>query len=811
MNKKFLSLVLALVMVLGTFGSVFAETKAPEAKDAKKSEVKVPEKKETNEKVQWLVDNEIVVGRKVNKDDKNADLALDKDIQRAEVTKLLIYAIGQQNLAARLNGLYAPYTDVPANHWANGLIAAGSTVASPANALPFLHGIGHNMFEPERQVRYDELAKMLVVLVKEDLTKAGLEAAKWPTDWMSWAAKLGIFDGIKTPVDGSKAAVREDAFVMLYNALYKLGELRNLPAGETMGIISDATANKIVLNQGDIKKEFTVSYNTNFVPGKYEGRKANEAVLWNTAIKQDSDYFIGSLVRVIADEKGNVSHIVQLGNPERKAIPSTGWVGVAEKQLSADKIALASLADDDKIEIGTTTIRTNDGTRYFVADYEHNQLTEVKDKAAALALFHKGTTEAKSVYVGYDVLTNSKINEAKVVVFNHVDEDNTRSDVVRVVTPLNNKYQVTAQKAGYQPTEKIVYDLKDYKAGFPLNPGFEKNDVIKLFDKDAKVLIDSSEAPVYEIKDVEHEKINGIEKVNGRIVGLTLTDGKGEAEVDVTRDTKVFFGRDLEKGYRVQVLFEGEDSVKTDKNVTTSKALDIVSVLDKTTALKGSLPYNIRTDNREVTGVLMAAPVKDKDTWRITLKVKGYSETYTISYDLKGKLDQLAGQEITVVAEQTKYLDNAKGYVVEIVEVTELGKAQKPAYAEIDGLKNLDAAEQADLKKKVLNAADKDEVAKIVADAKKLDADNKAAAEKALADAKKALDTAIKDNGNKLKVADETETAVKTAVETIVNNNKVTVTLTNFNASAKTVDIKLGVQVDGSEKPESFTGTAFAK
>ena len=779
MNKKFLSLVLALVMVLGTFGSVFAETKAPEAKDAKKSEVKVPEKKDSNEKVQWLVDNEIVVGRKVNKDDKNADLALDKDIQRAEVTKLLIYAIGQQDLAARLNGVYAPYSDVPANHWANGLIAAGSTVASPANALPFLHGIGHNMFQPERQVRYDELAKMLVVLVKKDLTKDGLAAAKWPTDWMNWAAQLGIFDGINTPVDGSKPAVRQDAFVMLYNALYKIGELRNLPAGETMGIISDATANKIVLNQGDKEKKFTVSANTNFVPGgKYEGRADKESVLWNTLVNEDRTYYIGSLVRVIADDKGNVSHIVQLGNPENLAIPSKGWVGVAEKQLPANKIALANLADHDKILIGKTEIRTNDDTRYFVADYHENQLTEVKDKAAALALFDKGTIEANKVYVGYDVLENSKINEAKVVVFNDVDKDNTRSDLVRVVTPFNNKYQVTAQKAGYQPTEKIVYDLKDYKGGFPLNTEFEKNDVIKLYDKHADVLIDSSEAPVYEIKEVKYEKINGVEKVNGRIVGVTLSDGKGEAELDILRDADLFFGNGIKKGAHVQVRFEGENAVLTDRNhANNTKALNIVSVVDK--ALDGYLPTDIRTDNREVTGVLMAAPVKDKDTWRITLKVKGYSETYTISYDLKGKLDQLAGQEITVVAEQTKYLDNAKGYVVEVLGATELGKAQEPAYTEIDGLNNLDAAEKANLKEKVLNAADKDEVAKIVKEAKAKNA------EKVLAKAKADVEKAVKANSGKLKVATLDKAGVEGAVTPAVSNQAVTVKATVTGTKAK--------------------------
>lgn len=634
MNKKFLSLVLALVMVLGTFGSVFAETKAPEAKDAKKSEVKVPEKKETNEKVQWLVDNEVVAGRTVNKDDKNADLALDKNIQRAEVTKLLIYAIGQQDLAKRLDGLYAPYKDVPSNHWANGLIAAGSTVASPANALPFLHGVGHNMFEPERQVRYDELAKMLVVLVKEDLTKAGLEAAKWPTDWMNWAAKLGIFDGIKTPVDGSKAAVREDAFVMLYNALYKLGELRNLPAGETMGIISDATANKIVLNQGDKEKKFTVSYNTNFVPNKYVARGTKEAIKWNK-LAEDDEYFIGSLVRVIADDKGNVSHIVQLGNPTDLAVnDSQGWVAVADKQdetAANEVVSLARLADDDELAIGQVAAfnsktravakvpaarvyKTISATRYFVADYKNNQLTELKDKDALLALFDKKTTVAEKVYVGYDQLKNSKINEAKVVVFNKVDKDNNDSTMIRVTKTPTNDYKVYGKVAGYyEPKEAKGYNVRDFKDSFPINYlNLQPYDVVDLYNDHAEFVIDYSEANVYEVTEVNKEQIKDIEKVKGRKVELTLKDiNRATKDVDIVADADLFFGSDIEKGAKVQVRWENANET----------AVNVVSVVPKSTDLKGTLkdatPYNevegIVTVKEELTNNEIRITITDKD------------------------------------------------------------------------------------------------------------------------------------------------------------------------------------------------------
>lgn len=517
------------------------------------------------------------------------------------------------------------------------------------------------MFEPERQVRYDELAKMLVVLVKEDLTKAGLEAAKWPTDWMNWAAKLGIFDGIKTPVDGSKYAVREDAFVMLYNALYKIGELRNLPAGETMGIISDASFNKLTLNQGDVKKEFTVSANTNFVPNKYvKDNTVYQGISWVNEIGA-GNYYIGSLVRVIADEKGNVSHIIQLGNPKDLALDSQGWVGVAEKTTeTANAAEMVQLGDLSELTVNKVKVRTNSATRYFVADYAKNQLTEVKDADAALALFDRANNKAKNVYVGYDVLKNSKINEAKVVVFNTVDKDNTNKDLVRVVTPGSNLYSLTAQKPGINPTEEKSYNLRDYKAGFPLNFGVEKYDVIDLYSDHAKMIIDYSEDNIYKVTKVEVEKITDITKVNGRKIGLTLIDKYNtEQKVDVVSDADFFFYSQLEKDAKVQVRF-----VKGAKDL----AVDIVSVVPVNAELRGVLPRGVETDRVNGT-VAKVTERKGSEFNEITLYAEGSNRVFGETYVTREDVSKIKpGDVVTFVAskptKETHNLPLAKGIVV---------------------------------------------------------------------------------------------------------------------------------------------------
>ena len=106
MNKKIISLVLALVMVLGTFTSVFAEA-APKA-DAKKDEVKKTETKkaEAGEKVEKVVgkDNKIqyIIDKKLVEGYEDGTYGLDKNIKRSEITRLLVLANGNEALAKQL-------------------------------------------------------------------------------------------------------------------------------------------------------------------------------------------------------------------------------------------------------------------------------------------------------------------------------------------------------------------------------------------------------------------------------------------------------------------------------------------------------------------------------------------------------------------------------------------------------------------------------------------------------------------------------------------------------------------------------------
>lgn len=668
-NKKFLSLVLALVMVLGAFAPVFAETEAVDAKkaDEAKAEEKVEDtakkvevKKVTgrDNKIQYLVDNKFVEGRKVNENPEDNDLALDSTIKRSEITKLLVYAIGRQDLAAKVQGVKI-YNDVEADHWANGVITVGTTMASPANNVAFLNGYPDGSFKPEDNVTYGELAKMLVTIVKEDLTQEMHDAANkpgvWPAQWITWAAELGILEDVEI-ADANADANRADAFVMLYNALYAMKYIEKVPANETLGILSQLKNNKLTLNQGDYKKEFTLTGDTTFVLYNYKTKDVNAydagkadnnfAKAIRVSAIDNPEYYYGSLVRVLADDEGNVTHILELGNPKFLALggkgwkvdPNDRWADVADATAETSRLVDFAGEDIDNAKLakfnfdggkakeiaiweGTYKAPENetlpengevdannfgkdsaqifsakltDDTRYFVADVEKNQLTEVKDlDAAILAL---GLTRASNwfsdVYVGYDSFDGTEkhetaqdqnvagYNEAKVVVFNSVQKGNNDSQLLRVKNEATSLYDVTFEDVD---GKEVVLNVEKYRGAFPFNFNDAKLDVVTVKNNAADGLSiateidhsDETKFPIVKVADVDGRKVR-LEDKNGETAVFIL-----ESEFD-----QFLTSQDLEgKVIQFRTATGNEKKGPADE----VNKIEIVSILKDGTALAGVL------------------------------------------------------------------------------------------------------------------------------------------------------------------------------------------------------------------------------
>ena len=601
MNKKIISLVLALVMVLGTFTSVFAAETTTKKAEAKKAEAgeKVEKVVGKDNKIQYVIDKKLVEGY------EDGNYGLDKNIKRSEITRLLVLANGNEELAKQLQGSMKIYSDVDAKHWANGVISVGTTVPSDANGIAMLAGYPDGSFKPENDVTYAELAKMLVVLVKEDLTADMVKNAKWATSWMTWAAQLGILDDVNV-VDSNKAANRADAFTMVYNALYAMKEFKRVPANETRGIVSNLTNSKLTLNQ-DSEKEYTITGDTVIVDG-INARK--QIVKVNNL--NNLDLYKGSLVRILTNDKNEVTHIIELGNPkvlartdkENQLLDKDNhiWEGVADATAETtnydfDKASLKEIAQKDingayatvKLNSSNTKadyikfheangkvfadLKVNDKTEIYVANPYNNIMKEVKDINEALSLIgfhHYGETyKIPNVYAGFDTddhksavkSFDSERSTAKVIVFNIVSKDND-GDRYRVINSSSSKFSSTLED-----TDGKLYDRDNVlnKANFPLNYG-DLLDVIETRGDVIDRLLDHSDEKAFPVVKVAQIFDNDEIQVEDRFGNETLLY-VGDADIFNAKQYK-----DLAKGDYLQFTANNKDA----------RDIEIVSILDDT-------------------------------------------------------------------------------------------------------------------------------------------------------------------------------------------------------------------------------------
>ena len=136
--KKHLALVLALVMVLGSFSFVSA---APEFSDVKGTPAE--------EAVMSLELLNVLKGY------PDGTFKPANTISRAEFAAVAVRVSGLEQAAMSAKGLPTGFNDVPAWHWASGYVGT-------AAKLGIVNGVGNGMFAPEAPVKYEEAITMIV-------------------------------------------------------------------------------------------------------------------------------------------------------------------------------------------------------------------------------------------------------------------------------------------------------------------------------------------------------------------------------------------------------------------------------------------------------------------------------------------------------------------------------------------------------------------------------------------------------------------------------------------------------------------------
>ncbi len=109
----------------------------------------------------------------------------EKTITRAEFAKIAVYTAGLQAVASGMQAVPSTFTDVAADHWANGWI-------NVAAAQGFVKGYPNGTFAPQAQVTQAEAITVLLRILGYNDNLGGV----WPSNYIAKAANLGVLDDV---------------------------------------------------------------------------------------------------------------------------------------------------------------------------------------------------------------------------------------------------------------------------------------------------------------------------------------------------------------------------------------------------------------------------------------------------------------------------------------------------------------------------------------------------------------------------------------------------------------------------------------
>lgn len=202
--KKTLTILMALVIVLGSIGQL--------AFAAKESE-----------KIEYLKNKGYIIG------DNEGNLNLDKTITRAEFSKMIVAIDGKEEEAKKLKHEKTPFTDLEVSHWSNGYI-------NQAIKDGYIKGYTDNTFKPEANISY---AEILTILAKDaGYIEIKNKTGKWADQFIEFSIENKFLADLNLE-DFYQAGLRDQVFEILYNFLKTKDQAKKEPNREVVKIEDD--------------------------------------------------------------------------------------------------------------------------------------------------------------------------------------------------------------------------------------------------------------------------------------------------------------------------------------------------------------------------------------------------------------------------------------------------------------------------------------------------------------------------------------------------------------------------------------------
>lgn len=192
MNKKILSLVLSLTMIIGTFSLAFAVPADVVGTDFEDAVVR-------------LLDLGVLTGY------PDGSFKANNNIKRSEYAAVVARAKGLEQEAINSQGS-TNFGDVPANHWASGYINIAEDKGL-INGLGMVGGI--NKFDPEANITYEQAVTIVVRALGYE--SEAQQNGGWPNGYLTVANQIGLLDDVNGTI--GMPASRGLVAILTYNAL----------------------------------------------------------------------------------------------------------------------------------------------------------------------------------------------------------------------------------------------------------------------------------------------------------------------------------------------------------------------------------------------------------------------------------------------------------------------------------------------------------------------------------------------------------------------------------------------------------------
>ena len=508
-------------------------------------------------------------------------------VTRAEMAKMIYVLRTGNSDASAYNNDKTSFTDIN-SHWAAGYIKY-------CQSLGIIAGKSNTKFVPNDKVTAQEAAKMLLVTLGYDATKAGLTGVNWASRTNALADENGLLEDVNTSFTGP--CPRQYAAQLIYNAIDTPTVVWRDDAYTNVDVLSrdNQTIGEKYMNL--VKDEAEVGAHDNILTKveKEDGRDTYTITVGGTVytrVVADYSDLMGQDV-VVMHKKKDTSKVFGVYAAEDSKVLATGIIGDMEKVSG----------DEKKVKIEGTEYKF-EGKRVDTKVYNFNSDVAVKN----ISVNSYVNTKADAL------AANVAANVIKLI-----DNDgNGKADRV-VVVPRSVNEVTYVGSSNFSLQNKGTIKLKDCESVYE---GMAKDDYALYTDGDYTASGDHNVAKV--------------EIVSGEVKGT-----KGSAgEYQVRVGDKWYYlasGVDqLESGTSYDLAVVGGVVFNADETEASSK--DIVALVD----------VNKETNNGlSKSGTTQDAKVAFMDGSTQTIKVEKLNNTDgKDAEDVKETTNQLSTKDV---------------------------------------------------------------------------------------------------------------------------------------------------------------------